>query len=315
MADESDHAFSIVRFQCKLKDEYYQRNRCEENEALHGTHQANILVTQSQHLSNQISKNIAPMICKNCNRCRHATDDCRHLGKLKCTNCNQFEHLIKECYSTWKHKQDHESLSTQRGNANKCTYKMCKTIQSSQVAENVNEELAVFIEEVISSPPNNSYKDDEELCLINNLDVEDLVNYSEYKKTASSNYIMCLVDSGTMSHIFREEGFFLNYRPIKNMYVGKVRGAQSCIKGKETVILLTTHETRNTKIKLQDVTVYMFRMQNIIWSPLDHGNIRIDLIMLKRAYSHYTLCKGKLPSRGSAHITIYIGCTSRQMLV
>ena len=74
-ANESNHSFSIVQFQCKLKDEYYWRNGRKEDEALHRTHQANISVTQFQHLLNQISGNIMPVICKNCNRCGHATAD------------------------------------------------------------------------------------------------------------------------------------------------------------------------------------------------------------------------------------------------
>ena len=85
-------------------------------------------------------------------------------------------------------------------------YKMCKTIQSSNVAENVDEESAVCIEEVISLSPTKSHKDNEELGLIDNSDMKDLVNYSESKKTVSSNYITCLTDSGTMSHIFKDEG-------------------------------------------------------------------------------------------------------------
>ena len=102
---------------------------------------------------NWISENIAPTICKNCNRHRHTMNDCCHLGKPKCTNCNWFRHLTKECYSTQKHKQDHESLFIRRGDASKHVYKVCKTIQTSQVAENVNKELAIFIEEAMSSPP------------------------------------------------------------------------------------------------------------------------------------------------------------------
>ena len=98
-ADKSEHAFSVMHFQRKLKDEYYQRNGHKEDEALHGTHQANISVAQSQHLSNRIFDNNLPVVCKSCNRHRHATDDCQHLSKPKCNNCNWFGHLTKECYS------------------------------------------------------------------------------------------------------------------------------------------------------------------------------------------------------------------------
>ena len=71
-ADESEHAFSIMHFQCKLKNEYFQRNGRKEDEALYKTHQANVSVAQP----NWISDNNPPMICKNCNRCGHATDNC-----------------------------------------------------------------------------------------------------------------------------------------------------------------------------------------------------------------------------------------------
>ena len=139
-------------------------------------------------------------------------------------------------------------------------YKVCKTIQSSHVAKNVDEETAVCIEEVISLSPSELHKEDEELSLIDNFDIEDLVNYSKSKKTISSDYIMCLVDSGTTSHVFRDKGLLLNYCPIKNMYVGEVGGMQSCVKGKGTVILLTIYKTQKTKIKLHNVIVYMFQM-------------------------------------------------------
>ena len=75
-ADEFEHAFSVMHFQRKLKNEYYWRNRCKKDEALYGTHQANISATQSQHLLNWISDKNLPTTCKNCNRCGHATDNC-----------------------------------------------------------------------------------------------------------------------------------------------------------------------------------------------------------------------------------------------
>ena len=61
------------------------------------------------------------------------------------------------------------------------------------------------------------------------------------------------MDSGTMLHIFRDGGLFLNYHPIENMYVSRVGGTQSHIKGKGTVIFLTTYGTQRTKIKLHNV--------------------------------------------------------------
>ena len=143
-------------------------------------------------------------------------------------------------------------------------YKVCKNIQSSHVAKNVDEESAIFIEEVISLPLNKSHKENEELSLIDNFDIENLVNYSESKKTLSSNYIMCLMDSNTTSHIFRDEGLFLNYRPIKNMYVGGVGGTRSRVKGKGTVIFLVIHGTQKTKIKLQDVIHVLDVRHNLI---------------------------------------------------
>ena len=112
---------------------------------------------------------------------------------------------------------------------------------------------AVFIEEVINLPTSESYKEYEELSLIDNSDIKDLVNYSEFKKTLLSNYITCLADSSTTSHVFRDEGLFLNYWPIENMYVNGVGGTWSCVKGRGTVILIATHGTQKTKIKLQDV--------------------------------------------------------------
>ena len=259
-ADESEHTFSVVHFQCKLKDKYYRKNSCKEDEALHGTHQANISVTQP----NRIFDNNPPTICKNCNRHWHATDDCWRLGKLKCNNCNQFRHLTKECYSTWMHKWDYESPSAQRGDVNKCVYKVCKNIQNSHVTENVDEESAIFIEEVISLPASESHKEDEKLSLIDNSNIEDLVNYSEFKKTFISDYIMCLVDSGTTSHIFRDDCLFLNYWPIENMYVGGVEETWSCVKGKGTVILIATYRTQKTKIKLQDVIYVPDARHNLI---------------------------------------------------
>ena len=75
---------------------------------------------------------------------------------------------------------------------------------------------------------------------------------------------MCLTDSGMTSHIFRDKGLFLNYCSIKNMYISGVRGAQSFIKGKGTVILLTTHRTQKTKIKLHNVIHVLDTRHNLI---------------------------------------------------
>jgi hypothetical protein len=69
---------------------------------------------------------------------------------------------------------------------------------------------------------NNPSINEEELpVLYKASDVEDTVSFASNDYMLPL-YIECLMDIGTTSHIFNDRNLFSDYRPIENIYIGRV---------------------------------------------------------------------------------------------
>lgn len=88
--------------------------------------------------------------------------------------------------------------------------------QNSHVADADKEESVVFIKEMkeVTIP---SKVEEDDYSLLEPLDIKENVYYADKENMTSVNYIECLVDSGTTSHIFNRCELFSNYHPLVNV--------------------------------------------------------------------------------------------------
>jgi hypothetical protein len=211
---------NIVQLIRHIKDEYYHRIGCKDDEALHGKQQSNVAVAKSNTLANRISdKDRSSLYCKCCKKSNHCTDDCRHLGKALCDNCGRFGHNTDACWQDGKQKCKRDDNTQNKQNERKDNRPQKKGKWSNVVDE---EESAMSIEQGahIENPPNN---EEEMYKFYEASDIEDYVSFSENDNLLLL-YIECLPDSGSTSHVFHQRDMFTDYRLTDNITVGGVGG-------------------------------------------------------------------------------------------
>ena len=265
---------SVIQFQRDLKDEYYCKTGSNGDDSNAGTQQANVVIKRSSHakpsLANRISGNNS-LFCNCCKKHNHSTDHCHFLGKPLCDNCKCFEHATSKCYHNVNKK--HPIEGDTQNNDRDMHYKKGKNKHTSNAAEKKEQLSAVFIEEL----PTNSYPSEEleeknkyvqheenNYGLIEPSDNKENVFYAENGNKLRSLYLMCLADTGTMSHIFSQQEIFTDYRETPDTYVGGVGGNKTHAHGKGTVTLLTRTNGIMRTIQLRDTSHVPDSKQNLI---------------------------------------------------
>lgn len=176
------------------------------------------------------------MLCRQCRRRNHNTQDCLYLGALsevKCNECRKFGHIVKQCWGTNTKSNPKRNLKRKFESANgRQLVKQKKTN---------NEQTNAMIEEVISDEETIAFvaeedmkmgdPDDDDVTVIGNdeetvigdadvsgivFDESEISQYSSFDDYDGINdervlYYDWLADSVTTSHICNQREAFVHY--------------------------------------------------------------------------------------------------------
>jgi len=151
--------------------------------------------------------------------------------------------MTKDCYWDNKRKQAPED--------NRSDTRTYKKNKSNHAAE-TDEVSATCIKEIKDMDMKPSYKEDD-YGLLEPSEVDVFVTDVDKNDDYLSAYIVCLADTGTTSHIFKERNLFTDYHPIANTWVGGVGANKTCAHGRGMVHLSAVRNGTTRSIKFRNV--------------------------------------------------------------